>query len=413
MKKQVKRVLLGIAILAIASVAVYLKMAPSEIPLTFVAPKTAELVFTEQGELTAGQVIRISPLVQGEVTVVYVEEGQHIKQGDLICTIDPEPVQEKIKQTKSTITSYQSQMESQNGTIAEQFKLRQIMIEQGERDVAQARRDLERNQMLYQGGFVSQSDLEAARLSVDRYQAELDSNRQELKILSESTLDSSTRSYYQALIEIEESNLTLLEKELEQSTVKAPADGIITAVPVREANITGTEPVAELAVTDQIYVETYVSTNDIGSITLADPVRLSLTRRGGDVEFTGKVARIGNTASLMVSTLGLEERKVKVEIIPDFTGLDEELGIGYEMEVGFALYRQADQLTVPKTALFKQDGTDMIWVVRKGVLRAVPVTTGMELRTETVILKGLEPECYVVTDANDKSLRDGLRVVVE
>lgn len=63
---------------------------------------------------------------------------------------------------------------------------------------------------------------------------------------------------------------------------------------------------AELAVTDKLFVEAYVSTNDISSITLGDLVVLTLNRRDSDITFEGTVSYIGDTATLMISPIGLE-----------------------------------------------------------------------------------------------------------
>lgn len=412
MKKEVKTVLLGILVLVLVAGGIYLQVRPKDISLTRLEPVMAELTLIEKGTVSGGRVIQVYPLVQGEVLSVAVREGQEVKAGDIICTIDPEPVMEKIKQTESTIERYRTQLNAENNTNAGQQALQLILIEQGERDLAQARIDLERNRVLYQEGFLSPADFEASQQTVNQYQSALNASRQELKILTESVLDSEDRSYYQALIDVEASNLRLLQKELANSTVTAVADGIITAVPVRETNLAGSAPVAELTVTDQISVEAYVSTGDISSINPGDPVRMILSQRDDDLLFTGTVTQISDTADLKISVLGLEEHKVKVELIPDSPDAEDFLGIGYEVEVHFLLYQQADQLAVPKTALFKQDGSDMVWLVSQGRLVAVPVTTGMELRTETVILSGLEPGSQIVTDANNDELRKGLRVAM-
>lgn len=410
MKKQVKQVLFGVLLLVIAAIGIGFKMTPQKIPLTRVVPETAELILTEQGEVASSRVIQIYPLVQGEVLQVQVREGQYVKAGEVICIIDPEPIREKIKQTQNTIAGYQAQLSSESSTNAEQQIRQQYLIAQSESELAQAGIDLERSRTLFQDGFISAADYEAAQKKVETCRSALNVSQQDLKVLQESAPDREDRSHYRSLIEIENSNLLLLEKELAQSTVTAVTDGVITAVPVKETNYAGTASVAELTVTDPVTVEAYIAASDAGKLSEGDPVRLIKSSRDGEVVFDGTISRISDTASRMISALGLEEHKVKVEITPDTDDFKEHFGIGYEVEVEFILYREENQLTLPKTALFKQEGADMVWLVRSGALRAVPVTTGMELRTRTVILSGLDPDCRVVIDANDKTLKEGLRV---
>jgi len=420
MKKSVKRILLGVAAAAAIACGAYMLLAPTQVPMTQVTPKTAELAFTVQGTMAGNRVIQIYPVVQGALIHIAVSEGQYVRAGDVICTIDPEIIEQKISQVHSAISGYQAQMQvweeehtSQNRTTEENQALQALLIEQGEKDLEQAQRELERISFLYEDGSLALTDVEQAQTAVDLCELALQTRRQELSILSGGGGGTQMRAYYQALIDIERANLTLLEKDLEHTVITAVSDGIITALPVQDTNyVSAGQSVAELTVADQLHVETYVSTNDIDSVALGDSVRLILSRRGGDITFSGTVSHIDSTAEMMISALGLEERRVKVEITPDLSSLEASIGSGYDVDVQFLLYQEDGQLAVPKTALFQVDGGDMLWVAEHGVLQAVEVTKGMELRTEFVILSGLAPDSFVVTDANNDALKDGLRVAM-
>jgi len=85
-------------------------------------------------------------------------------------------------------------------------------------------------------------------------------------------------------------------------------------------------------------------------------------------------------------------------------------GLGFETDVKFFIYKADNKIAVPKTALFRDGGRDMLWVVREGAALAIPVTKGMELRTETVIEAGLRGGDRVVTDANNKDLKNGVKI---
>lgn len=419
MKRKIVNILLGvIALVAVVSI-IYMLKKPTEIPLTKVTLKTAELTFTEQGNFVSGQVIQIYPLSEGKVLNVAVKEGEYVNAGDVICTIDPETIQERINQINSTIAGYQAQLQTwqsqnqnQNQTVSKRRELQNLLIKQSEKSLELAKKELNRISILYENDFVSLVDLEQAQSFVEQQELMLQSQQQELELIFNADRDSQMESYYQSLIDIEKTNLKLLEKELLHTTVIAVSSGTITALPVQETNyVSGMSPVAELTVTDKLFVETYVSTNDISSIALGDPVVLTLNRRDGDITFEGAISYIGDKATLMISPLGLEERKVKIKVTPNLSLIEENIGIGYDVDVQFLLYKENEQLTVPKTALFKDNEVDKVWLVKNGVLHAAEVITGTELRTETVVLSGLEANSFVVTDANDEALKEGLRVI--
>jgi HlyD family secretion protein len=84
--------------------------------------------------------------------------------------------------------------------------------------------------------------------------------------------------------------------------------------------------------------------------------------------------------------------------------------------VTFYVFRAENQITVPRTAIFRLNGEDAVWVVRggdTGPIRPATVQTGMELRTDTIIESGLAEGDFVVNDANNQDLSDGVRVTNE
>jgi HlyD family secretion protein len=220
-------------------------------------------------------------------------------------------------------------------------------------------------------------------------------------------------AHFDALIAVEQNTIAMLEREIENSTIVAPVDGTITTLHAKNTNVVApASPVAEITVPGGKNIEAYVSTQDIMNVSTGDNVLLTLKQRMDDIEFRGTVIEIDSTAVLRYSALGVEERRVKVTVSAEMPA-DIELGVGYEVDVTFRLYREENRLTVPRTALFKDDGRDVVWVVRggdHGAVMAAPVETGKELRTRTVIESGLQEGDFVVNDADNQALRDGARV---
>ena len=420
MKKPIKILLLGLAAFAAAGSFVYRTLAPTPIHLTNVTAETAELSFTEQGLFAPGSVISIYPMIQGRLLEVKVEEGQAVSAGDVLCVIDPEPFQQRINQIHSNIRGHEAQIvaleareRSDNATIGEKRRLMNILINQSQKNLDRAREDLARAELLHQRGIIAMVDVDDARLAVTQNESALRAGWQELAVLSAGVVDSGMAEYYRELIEVEEINIKQLEKDIENCSVTAPTGGIVTALHARSTNfVTAASSVAEITVSFGGFVEVFISTQDIGGVKVGDTVALILKRRGGDIIFTGRVDHVDSTAEIKLSPLGLEERRIKVKISPDMSGIEGvAFGIGYDVDVRFILYSEENKLAVPKTALFKEGGRDMLWAVRADRARAVEVVKGMELRTEFVIESGLEEGDAVVTDANNDALKDGLRVV--
>lgn len=422
MKKKVKYLLIGAVVLTAAVYAAYAVSTPAVLPLTQVTAKTAELSFTEQGTFVADSVVRIYPLTQGKLLQVNVARGQTVKAGDILCVIDPEPLLLQTEQLRIAVEGYEAQMRdaavrqlSGGAVIREQLRLQDIRIEQSERDLSGAAEELSRAEFLFLEGSISEAELENARAAAESLEAALQSVRQQRSVIEAGYDRSDLTDYYNAVIRAEQANIARLEKDIENCNIRAGVDGVVTDLAAGETNyITGAAPVAEITVVKSNIIETYVSTKDVDSVNEGDRVLLTLKRREGDAEFSGTIAHIDSMAEIKYSPLGVEERKVKLRIIPNLDELNgASFGAGFTVEVNFIVYSENNKFTAPKTALFKDNGRDMLWLVKDGRLLSSPVVSGPELRTEYIIESGVSDGDFIVTDANNKDLKDGLKVKAE
>jgi RND family efflux transporter MFP subunit len=331
--------------------------------------------------------------------------------------------------------------ENTNDTIRKRLQLQQVKINQNQSDVDRARADLERIEALCQTGTLPLTDLEAAQASLSQAETLLEVSQCEIAVIATEVglsneeyykgkrealnaqirgIDQQLRQdftismiqHYTAQIEVEEKNIAQLERSIVNSRITAPHDGTITNLYAQGSNfISPGTPVAEITVHGQMEIEVYVSTHDVTHIQIEDRVGLTLLQRGNNINFYGTVSAIGSQAVVHRTHLGVEELGVKVTITPDESPVP--LGIGFELDVTFFVYREENQLTVPLTALFSEMGEARVWLIRggnTGEVTSAAVEAGQVLRTETVVLSGLFEGDFVVSDANNQFLREGVRV---
>jgi len=333
---------------------------------------------------------------------------------------------------------------SQEEILREQTRIQQVVITEYERELERAEERLRQARQLYAVGAVARIDYDAAASLVVSVSAQLDSAHGQMAIISagttnnnaehfegirsslnaqisgitqQLTMDTTTaaKAHFEALIAIERLNMARLEREIENAVITAPISGTITTFHAQSTNfVNGTSPIAEITMKDSPIVEVYVSTQDVGSINIGDRVRLVLRQRMSDIEFYGYVTHIDNTAVVRFSALGIEERKVNVKVEPMIPE-DLELGAGFAVDATFFLLYEEDRIVVPRTAVFRDDGHYMVWVVRGeiGTLEVRAVETGAELRTDIIVVSGLSVGEFVVNNANNSELRAGVRVTNE
>lgn len=322
----------------------------------------------------------------------------------------------------------------------EQLRVQEILVEQHRREVMQLFEQFERILLLYESGVVARTEYETAQAAKTAAQARLEAAQGQLAIIAAQPAASTAEHFYgireslvaqingitaqlasdtlsaaqeniEALISIEQANIVRLEHELANARITAPISGTITNLPARATNfISAAAPVAEITSYGNLYIASYVSTQDTDSIATGDEVMITLRRRTGDVIFPGTVLEIGTGATVRFTALGVEERKVRVRIsIADGT----TIGTGYGVDVTFFVHREENALVVPRTAIFRDGASYMVWVDENGTARPRQVTPGLELRTQTIISHGLSPGEFVINDANNRDISNGTRVMRE
>ncbi|MCL2197688.1 MAG: HlyD family secretion protein [Defluviitaleaceae bacterium] len=483
MKKPIKYTIIAIVVLATILGSVFYMLQPQVVRMTEMRRRTAELSFTEQGVVVAENTMLVFSTVHGELSELYVREGQYVTVGEPLLRVDTTALQLQLMQVQAGImgleaqlanvdvedanarrsletsrTSLRGELQSINAQAAEayrgfashreaideQLRVQQILIDRHYADITLANENLTRIGILYNAGIIPRVEYEGAQTAVQTAESMLESARGQMAIIAAGTAQNSAehfagiqasleaqieginrqiasdrttaaRASFESLIAVEQANVARLEHELKNAVVTAPISGVISTLHAQNTNfISAAAQVAEITVPGGRLIEVYVSTQDVASINEGDMVGLTLRQRAGDVFFPGDIVEIGDTAVIRFTALGVEERKVNVRIAPYALG-DINFGIGYGMDVTFFIYREENMLTVPRTALFRQDGADMVWVVTggDGTAEARSVTTGMELRTETVILNGLSEGEFVINDANNRDISHGTRVRAE
>jgi len=322
----------------------------------------------------------------------------------------------------------------------ENIRLQNILIEQSIIDVQNAINDLERAQALFIAGIITRLELEASEQALEAHRTALQVNEQRLEIINNETGVADQSEHFEALRSsiqaqingidatlnqmssepmarhfhalIDSNNLAIanLERMVDGSTITSPVSGVIERLHVDSTNIVNPAmPVAEIRTEADNLIEVFVSTTNITDISVGDNVDLIFIRQGGDVVYSGTVHSINNRAEAMVSILGVEERRVEVLIEPDI--LSDSFRSGFDVDVRFVTYSAEDRIVVPRTAVFEENGQSMLYVVENGTAVARLVLLGTQLRTEVVVISGLNVGDVVIRNARQDGLAAGGRVV--
>jgi HlyD family secretion protein len=369
-------------------------------------------------------------------------DTENTKQRDSLTT-------QKNNLTKE-LEALAAQQSSANVTKSEQIRLQNIILEQNQADIERLQADYDNFKLLYDGGVIPEIDLETSEKALSAAIAQRDQNLQQLAIIENGSAQTNDayfaasrgaleeqisgvnnslskdytaamKEYYNAQIQAMNAQIESVgaqiaavnvdidtqRKFMEDSTVLSIADGVVIDLPASKSNMaSAASPLAVLAVGRSL-VTVYISTNDINHIEIGKEVELILKRREGDETYKGTIVRIEEKAEIKISSLGVEERKVKVFIQPNER--PELFQNGYDVDVKFLVFQKENALVLPKTAIFKDGDVNRVWEISEGVLKKTDVTKGLELNNDIIIENGLVAGSVVVSDATLSELKEGAK----
>ncbi len=378
------------------------------------------------GQIKPKTYVNVGATSFGRITHLYVKEGDHVKKGQIIATVENVQPEANVDAQKATIAAAKTDIASY---IAAE-KTGEANVEHAKADLEQKKLDWTRAQGLYQAGIMAKQDYDAKKAAYDTDVASLDQAVAGLNQAKAQT--DSARGHLQTQV----ATLRYNEDALSKTVSTAPFDGIVTNLPVREGEtvvvgIQNAEGSTLMTLADMsvITAEVKVDETDIVNVQIGQPADITVDAIPGKV-FKGHVTLVGDQALLRStgvatsqSTTGTEEAKDFKVVVTLDAGTDE-LRPGLSTTAKITTAHKASVLSLPIQALTmyappaadNKDGKveaastsnptvqpkQGVFVVEKdahGRQRAkfVPVTTGITGATDIEVLSGLTEGQEVVT----------------
>ncbi|WNB18747.1 efflux RND transporter periplasmic adaptor subunit [Marivirga arenosa] len=242
--------------------------------------------------------VKLSPDVAGEIIALAVEEGDPVKEGDLLVEIRPDNFESALERAKANLNQ-------QKASLAQA----EASLERAKAQETQAKQTFNRQKKLYDEKVISTADYESALAS---YQV-----AQNDKVAAE-------KNVLAARYTVKSSQATVNEaaENLRRTTIYAPVDGTVSKLSVELGErVVGTQQMAgtemmRIANLNNMEVRVDVNENDIIRINIGDTANIEVdSYTYMEKEFKGVVTAIANTANDKASQDAVTEFEVKVKIL--------------------------------------------------------------------------------------------------
>ena len=354
-------------------------------------------VVTATGKIQPEVQVKITPEVSGEIVALPVKEGDRVKKGDLLMKIKPD--------------FYMAQRDQAAAGLL-----------QTKASLSKSEPEFRRVESLFKKGLASESEFDQARAQYEANKA----------------------AYAQAT-----ASLNQAQESLRKTTIFAPMNGTVSQLNselgervLGTVQFQGTD-VMTIADLSRMESRVDVSENDVVLVSLGDTARIEVDAFP-DRKVTAVVYEIANTAKSKGA--GTQEEVTNFEVKMRIVGAEIQLRPGMSMTGDIETETKAHVLTVPIQSVTtrmpkiemkegESDGQrgmvvasntpkkkeeekakEIVFVVDKGVAKAMPVKRGISDDSYTEILEGISDSVQVVSGsykAINRELEDGSKVRVE
>jgi multidrug efflux system membrane fusion protein len=332
--------------------------APVPVTVAPVVQKMAEVDLKNIGTVEANATVGVKSQVTAALDKVHFKEGQEVKEGDLLFTLDPRPYEAALRQAEANL--------ERNRTL-----------------LKNAQKESDRQSELYKKGFTAQDTFDLARVAAEALvstisadQAAIDTAKINLSYCTiRSPLQGRTGDYM-----VDRGNL-----------VKANDVTLVVINQVRPIKVTFSLPQADLP---EIQRQMSRGKLQVGACIPGEE----------DQPETGELVFVNNTVDQPTGTIQLKGL---------FANIQERLWPGQYVNVTLVLSKQPDAIIIPSRAIQVGQKGQYVFVLKAdSTVEDRPITVDRTIGEESVISKGLSPGEQVVTDGQLR-LTPGAKVVVK
>lgn len=350
-----------------------------------VAQRDVPLDIQVIGNVEAYSTIAVKAQVPGQLTKVYFHEGDYVKKGDLLFTIDPRPYEAQLGQAEANLARDIAQHAQAEANL--------------ERDIAQAEyahSQSGRYDKLFEAGVISKEQTEQYRTSAN-------ATSQAVRA------DKAAIASAQAAVAAAKAAIETVRLQVGYTSIRSPIDGRTGSTMVKEGNIVQSLSTDLMTINQvqPIYVTFGVpeaSLNSIKNYMSAGklPV-IAVPQDDPSARETGVLTFIDNAVDMTTGTIKLRGT---------FANSDHKLWPGQFVRVTLRLTTQPNVLVVPNQAVQTGQDGEYVFVVKPDQrVENRPVVTGSRVEQDIVVEKGLQPGETVVTEGHLR-LAPGMRVQV-
>jgi len=352
------------------------------------------------GTVQAYSTVQIKSQVVGQLLKVHFKQGDFVKAGDILFTIDRRALEAQLAQLEAIQMKDEAQVKQSQATILKDTGV----VHQAEAAIAKDRsqvnladKQAERYLNLSNEGAVSKELYDQQKTNLESFTATL--NQDEAVLASaKATLeaDLATSKSLQAQVKADAAAIRNAAVQLDYTTIKAPINGRTGSLNIYQGNLIKDNDATPLISIDQInpiYVsfaipEQYLAV--ISKYSEKAPLKVSAFIETDKIPEEGSVTFIDNNIDSTTGTINLKGT---------FPNTNKRLWPGQFVNVVLTLKDEPNALLIPAQAVQTGQSNQYVFVVKTdNTVEQRTVKVERVVKGSAIITAGLTPGEQVVTD---------------
>jgi HlyD family secretion protein len=437
-----KKILIGVAIVLVGAAVVganfyFKKKDGIVVTAEAVRARDLEAIVSASGKLQAKRFVNMSAVQMGRVTRLAVEEGDRVKAGQFLLQIDPNILRGSVQRGEAAVAGARSGLEQARVGVAT-----------AQANLTLARDQAKRQRELWKEGLTTREALDQSESLLAVRETELQAAQSEVQSR-------------QHMIQQESASLSTSRYNLDQVTLIAPFDGIVTRRNIEEGenvvvgtmNNAGTQllTVADMSIVE---AELEVDETEIPSVKIGQRAKVTIDAISGET-FPGKVTEIGNSPLQTAAQAQAGQQATNFKVVVTLDKAPEAVRPGFTCSAEITTGTRTQAVAVPIQAMAVRElvydkagkivrppkddkkkrsrspeptvsaaelepgqtrkEVEGAFLMRDGIATFVPVKTGIAGDKYFEVLSGLKAGDQVITGPynNVRNIKDGDTVRLE
>ena len=344
----------------------------------------------------------VTPKISSPVKKVFVNRGDHIKEGQVIAELESADLAAAVTESKGLVDQAQAAFQTTSRGTVEEDKAKATADLQAARGTLEAAKKVYDNRVeLVKQGALAQKLADDANVTMLQAQSAADNAQHHLDTLNQVSQREQVRSA-QAVVNAAQAHADNLEAQLGYAKVKSPISGLVADRMVYPGEMAQPgSPLISIVDISQIVARANIPANDALMIKVGSPATIHAP--------TGDVA-----ASVTVVSPAVDPNTTTVEVWITAPNPKEELRPGVTVSVAIKAETIQDATIAPVEAILNFDeGGQMVMVIDKdNVAHERRVVVGIRQGPNVQIVSGVSEGEMVVT-VGGLGLEDKSKVVIQ